>query len=369
MENIVIWGAGLNGLKLKKDLDKCLGETRVRFFCDNNIKKQGCELDGIRILSYEQIVQMCREGWKGNIVISIIDPTDIVEQIRRSNINVKVHGAARGWYLKGNIHYKNFTEFLYEIDVKKPRLSYFEYHVVWHCNLKCKGCIHFSNVAKEEFGNLERYKKDIQRLKELYWGVGIIRLMGGEPLLSRELPKFCVATRSMFPDADIRVATNGLLIPNLDTEILKIMSEYDIGFDISQYPPTRELKEKIELKCIEQDVAFIMTPFRDKFYDSNNLSGDSEGELEWENCMSNGCYFLDNGRVAICALPILYKKFKNMLNVGVEICDEDIINLYDEELDGFRLNECLSKPIPMCRYCNARAPKWFEWQANYPYLS
>ena len=52
----------------------------------------------------------------------------------------------------------------------------------------------------------------------------------------------------------------------------------------------------------------------------------------------------------------------------MEICDEDIINIYDKELDGFSLNERLSRPMPACRYCNARKPKWFEWQGNYPQL-
>lgn len=367
MENIVIWGAGANGLKLKRVLDKYNGEIKVCFFCDNNVKKQGCELDGIKILSYKQILEMYEKGWIGNIIISVIESTDIVEQIRRSGIEVKVYGIVHKWYLKETGDYKTVTDLLYEINTEKPRLSYYEYHVAWHCNLKCKGCTHFSNVAKEKFGNLEKYKSDIQRIKELYWGVGMIRLMGGEPLLNRELPDFCIATRNMFPDSNIRVATNGLLIPNLDQAVLKVMRENGIGFDITQYPPTKELKEKIELKCMENNIDFIMTSFRDKFYDSSNLNGDSDGELEWKNCMSNGCYFLDNGHIAGCALPILYKKFKSILSMEMEICDGDIIDIYDEELDGFKLNECLTKAMPVCRYCNAVTPKWFEWQGNYPY--
>lgn len=368
MENIIIWGAGLNGLRLKRDLYKCTEEIKVCFFCDNNVKKQGCKLDGIEIISYEQVLRMYKEGWNGSIAISAIKPADIVEQIRRSNIKVKVYGAAHKWFLREREDCKTIADLLYVIDTAKPQLSYFEYHVAWHCNLKCKGCVHFSNIAQEEFGSLERYKSDIRRLKELYWGVEMIRLMGGEPLLNRELPDFCIATRNIFPDSDIRVATNGLLIPNLDAEILKVLRENGIGFDITQYPPTSKLKEKIELKCIESDIDFIMTPYRDRFYDSSNLNGDSDGELEWKDCMSNGCYFLDNGHIAICALPILYEKFKNTLNREVEICDEDIIDIYDEELDGFSLNARLAKAAPVCRYCNTRNQKWFDWQGNYPYL-
>lgn len=367
MENVIIWGAGLNGLKLKRDLDRCMGEVRVCYFCDNNVKKMGCRLDGIEILSYKQIIQMHEEGWEGSIAISVIELTGIVEQIRISGFKGKVYGIPYKWYYKESGYYKDIVDLLYEIDMTKPRLDYYEYHVSWHCNLKCKGCIHFSNVAKKEFGNLVKYKNDIRRLKELYWGVRSVRLMGGEPLLNRELPDFCIATRNVFPDSSIRVATNGLLIPNLDEKVLKVMSENGIGFDITQYPPTSELKEKIELKCLESDVAYLMTPYRDKFYDSNNLAGDSDGELEWKNCMSSDCHFLDEGCIAVCAMPILHKKLKGIINTNVEICDEDIIDIYDEELDGFSLNARLSKAMPVCRYCNARMPRWFEWQGNYPY--
>ena len=368
MENVIIWGAGINGLKLKRNLEKFTESVKVCFFCDNNTKKQGCSLEGVKILSYDQIVQMYEEGWDGSIVISVLQLADIVENVRKSGVKAKVYGVSHKWYLRENSHYKVLTDLLYGIDVTRPRLDYFEYHVSWHCNLKCKGCIHFSNVAKEEFGDLEKYKCDIQRLKELYWGVGTIRIMGGEPLLNKNFLEFCIVSRNLFPDASIKVATNGLLIPNLDTEVLKVMSAYGIGFDITQYPPTSILKEKIELKCMENDVVFGMTPLRDKFYDSSNLKGDSNGELEWESCLSNDCHFLDNGHIAVCALPILYEKFKGILNVNMEICDEDIINIYDKELDGFSLNERLSRPMPACRYCNARKPKWFEWQGNYPQL-
>lgn len=85
----------------------------------------------------------------------------------------------------------------------------------------------------------------------IIWGVKRIRLMGGEPLLNPELPKFISITREVFPDSNIRVVTNGILIPYVDTAVLKTMNQYFVGFDITQYPPTKMIKEKIELRCIE----------------------------------------------------------------------------------------------------------------------
>lgn len=65
-------------------------------------------------------------------------------------------------------------------NVSLPELEYIEYHISWHCNLKCKGCGHLSNLCDEElFGDLEKYIKDLSRLHQLVDNISVIRLMGG----------------------------------------------------------------------------------------------------------------------------------------------------------------------------------------------
>ena len=44
----------------------------------------------------------------------------------------------------------------------------FQTHIVEHCNLKCRGCYHFSALAKEEYLSLEEYAEDIERLGDLF---------------------------------------------------------------------------------------------------------------------------------------------------------------------------------------------------------
>ena len=64
-------------------------------------------------------------------------------------------------------------------------LGYLEIPLASGCNLKCKGCSHFSNadehpflLRKEEFG------REIRRLAEIIPFIHTIRLLGGEPLLN-----------------------------------------------------------------------------------------------------------------------------------------------------------------------------------------
>ena len=36
-------------------------------------------------------------------------------------------------------------------------INYIETHIVDHCNLKCKGCSHFSGLAQPYFKDLAKY--------------------------------------------------------------------------------------------------------------------------------------------------------------------------------------------------------------------
>ena len=86
------------------------------------------------VVSFEQIVKEIKldntNEW--SIVITANKIEEIVNMIRESNIDVKVFGV--------NLSYNVADEFLiYSVDISKPRLDYIEYHIAYHCNLKCKG--------------------------------------------------------------------------------------------------------------------------------------------------------------------------------------------------------------------------------------
>lgn len=364
-DNVVIFGAAEIGLKVKKDLES-MG-IHIKYFCDNNPQKVGNKLDGIDILSFEQVVGKCEDvsGNIGGIIIAVNEPDRIMEQIHGSAVNITCYGLMYEYVHGERRDRLSIQDFIYVIDVNKPRLDYYEYHVSYHCNLKCKGCGHYSNVVPKEFGELEKYKKDVARLKELYAGVQRIRLMGGEPLLNPHLADFCQISRQAFPDANIRVVTNGLLIPSINTELLQVMKENYIGFDITQYPPIKVIKEKIALKCLENGIVCTISEPVTQFFSIVNPAGDSDPQKEFELCVSRGCHFLENGKMSVCAMPILNKKYRTLLDGKIRICEDDIINIYDDSLDGFKLNQLLSQPVDLCRFCNNTHKKWFEWCGNF----
>lgn len=108
--------------------------------------------------------------------------------------------------------------------------------VVNHCNLNCKGCDHFAPLAKEKYPNVEQYEILLKRLKHILHDRKVLRfnLMGGEPLLHPQIEDFCRITREIFPESQVCLVTNGLLL-KAKQNLKNICEEYDVKIKITNY--------------------------------------------------------------------------------------------------------------------------------------
>ena len=46
-------------------------------------------------------------------------------------------------------------------------INYIETHITEHCNLKCRGCSHFSGLATPQFKDLNDFIKEMNALANL----------------------------------------------------------------------------------------------------------------------------------------------------------------------------------------------------------
>lgn len=250
------------------------------------------------------------------------------------------------------------------IDNTKPRLDYIEYHISFHCNLNCKGCSHFSNLIKEpRFGNAESFRRDMERLSELFWGIGKIRLMGGEPVLNPELPQFVYIARSYFPDADIRVVSNGLMIRETDTELFKAMRECAVYFDVSMYPPTKGCISRLDDICKKEQVMLTVTPEVGEFGASLNPKGDSNPAESYDKCPARHCVYLQDGKVSTCAMPQLIDIYNDHFGCNIKPGTSDVTDIYDPSIKGIDIIERTKRPMEICRYCYPERRN-FKWQPS-----
>ena len=253
----------------------------------------------------------------------------------------------------------NINDILFDVDVSKPRLDYVEFHITDHCNLKCKGCGHFSNIEEEKiFANYESLVNDLKRLKKLFWGIEKIRLMGGEPLLNPELPKFVAVSREIFPDSDIRVVTNGLLIPKINDSLVQSMKQTNTGFDISQYPATEKKVNTILSTLKQKQIEYIISPSIQEFSKAKTLEPVNDKSTSFWNCDSRHCHHLRDGMLATCPLPILSKKINSKYDL--KFPTNEVYKIH-EEIDAWKLyDELINKPLELCSYCTW--PKNYEWE-------
>lgn len=247
-------------------------------------------------------------------------------------------------------------------------LPYLEFHVEDQCNLNCSACEHFAPlVKKSREPNIEKFKKDISQLKRFIEEIGTIRILGGEPLLNKDISLYFIFTRKLYPDADIRIVTNGLLLKDISDELLNKMKEYNIGFDVSLYPPMKDhihnVVERIKLKGINVNVSDLV----ENFYKRFTLVSTNNGEREFSNCFQSFCNNLYDGKIAACFLPFTQHYFNEQF--GYNIPSDGAIDLYDPSLTTVKLKIQLAASFERCNYCTSAHPSEWKRAQTKPTLS
>lgn len=247
-------------------------------------------------------------------------------------------------------------------DVTKPRLDYMETEITRRCNLHCRGCCDYIQLASDEppLYDPDAFELDLTQLKQFYWGVAKIRLLGGEPLLSKEIAAYAETTRRIFPDCDLRIVTNGLLIPSLPPETLERLKTCRCSFDISNYPPTVRQRKAIVSRLKQAGVSYDMgVPVR-FFFRTLSEKPAKDTKPAFENCLFTHCHMLaEGGLLAPCSFSYCIRRLNRRF--GTQYPEDDVVDLYQTKMDARELNAYLSSPHAFCAYC-ARGMAPMRWK-------
>lgn len=232
-----------------------------------------------------------------------------------------------------------------------PYLPYLEFHVADHCNLNCKYCTHYSPLVTEPvFTDYEGFAADLRQLKKYITDIGVIRILGGEPLLNPQLGSFIALTRELYPASIITVVTNGLLIDRLDAALIESMRKNMAFFHISYYPPMQKKVQEVQRFLYEQQIPYTITPLITEFNKTQTLSPQSDEDFFYR-CFQATCTCLHNGKAAPCYAPFTTKYFN--ATFGQELPVDEGIDLYDSDLTVPLLKAGLLLPLQRCQYCIA----------------
>lgn len=233
--------------------------------------------------------------------------------------------------------------------LQDPYLPYLEYHVADHCNLNCKYCTHYSPLVPQPvYTEYEQFAADLRQLKKYIIDIGVIRILGGEPLLNPELGRFIELTRELYPASIITVVTNGMLIDRLEPSLIEAMKRNMAFFHISFYPPLKDKVQEIQKYLYEQEIPYTITPMITEFNKTQTMTPQADEDFFYR-CFQASCTCLHGGKMAPCYAPFTTKYFNAAF--GQELPVEEGIDLYDETLTAPVLKAELLIPMQRCSYC------------------
>jgi MoaA/NifB/PqqE/SkfB family radical SAM enzyme len=246
----------------------------------------------------------------------------------------------------------------------KKKLDWLEVHINEHCNLNCAYCTHYCPLAEEEYYDLDIFERDFRRMSELTDGfIKTIHLLGGEPLLNKNINKYMEIARKYFLKSEMAVVTNGILLAKMPENFWKLCKKLNIEIWISPYPikldllKIQEISEKYKVNVVYSKTMKTMWKM------PLNLEGTCDSIDSFKKCFlgCGGCYNIKNGKVYNCpVIPNIYH-FNKYFNKNLQVTEDDYIDIYKaknlEEIMDF-----LARPHSFCRYCDmkntTRNHKW-----------
>ncbi|SDH52294.1 radical SAM protein [Desulfosporosinus hippei] len=233
-----------------------------------------------------------------------------------------------------------------------------ETHLVEHCNLNCHMCTHFSPLAKPVFADIKEFERDMKRLAILFGNeVEYIMLLGGEPLLHPDITDFFHVARAFFPETNIILYTNGIILDQMDQNFWSACKSAQIEFILTKYPI------KVDYKVLAHTIwkheikyKFCNTPGREKksSHFPFDLQGQQDAYHSFISCdIANRCIFLREGKLYTCCIAPNIHHFNHYFNTNLSLSPQDCINIYQAK-DKKEILNFLTTPIPFCRYCDVK---------------
>jgi len=340
----------------------CNTQETVISYCTMKYNEVGVDKpSGKQIVSYISAQRMIREKTATKI-ISYIGTYDIefvpylFEQDIVQNHLYVFNDEIKGRYSSGWIQINEYR-----------RIGCLQFMLTPSCNLNCKLCSYFSPLVKESiFYDLNRFESDLQRLRLYVDHIDSLDLWGGESLLCPDLPKYIYKAREYFPDSNINVGTNGLLLSNISDELIYAMKKTKARFLISVYPPLRNSFDKIFAGLKEKNIEYFAEyahlscdPDKTVFFRRYDLSGENNHVESWELCESKRCHTIFEGMISGCYFPIVSKYFNEYFDGQFFNTSDDVIDIY-RNMSTKEFLSFLRSPMNSCKYCHL--PIYEKWK-------
>lgn len=285
--------------------------------------------------------------YKDGVIDRIIFPDGIELDLLRRMVNECIYLGVKKddlFIIKPSIHngYEIVKSSLY------TRLKYIEFHVADHCNLNCKGCVHFSPLVKEpQFMDYEVMKADLIQLHKKVELIDKIHILGGEPLLNKELYRFVRLVKEIYPYTETSIVTNGLLLDKMSDKLIKAILETNTWINVSVYEP---MINRITDIAKHFSLMGIKIRFTDTITNFSIPLDEKGGHARGAKRISCKCPNLYKGKLSVCPIICYLPYFNNYFGLNMN-ADDGLIDIYDDSITYEDIVEELQKVRNLCDKC------------------
>lgn len=232
--------------------------------------------------------------------------------------------------------------------------------------MNCNNCTHFSPFAKTKYIDIDIYKKDLLRLKSLIGGsIKRIILMGGKPLLHPLIKDFFKITRDIFPNVELQLLTNGILLKNMNEVFWKSCKKYNIQINITPYPININYVDIYNLVLKHKLKLFIYddgNTFNKKFIKLDFISNkDKDSINNFKKCNMSKCTNLKNGKLYLCPITNNINRYNSYYKTNYLINDSDYLDIYKIK-NSKKIFDFIKKSTDFCKYCKINEIECVPWE-------
>jgi organic radical activating enzyme len=227
---------------------------------------------------------------------------------------------------------EELENFYLKNEINIPKI---EFAITTKCTLKCK---YYSNlmpyfISKDHIDlDFNNFKKDFDTLINNANSLRVLKILGGEPLINKELSLMIGYVAKNEKVEIIEIVSNGTLLPN--QELIDTIKRYNkVYFYLSNYSKNEKLKSVLKY----DEIMSLLKNNNIKYQFASDLMWSEEEPPKKHNykpaqvksmfkhCCNASCSSILNGKIHICASS------SSGYELGIiKISEDDFLNLREE---------------------------------------
>lgn len=326
-------------------------------YIDNNSKRQGTTYMDKSVISLEEYLSY-EDDPAIVITASKKNTAEIEHQLTAKKL---LHG--ENYYFYDEFHDKILpiiATFLFD----KTYMHLAQITLTERCSLKCKKCAHACYNVDNRSDDMEL--SEVYRSADVFFSkvdfINEFVLIGGEPLLYKELPKAITYIGERYRDqmGIYCITTNGTIVPH--KEVLEVCRQYNVLFRISNYskslPRLRVLHKKLIDTLEQYGIEYKLSAKEGKWIDFgfdylNKEMNETELIQTFDHCLTP-CREVRGNKLYFCVMARSVSDNLHFNEGKNDYLDLETLNgvNFKRELLEFNLGYSEKGYLEMCHRCH-----------------